>query len=75
MWYYKQDFIRKSVWSAPILKQNLQEVIDWLESMASATHGDPLPSDCLQQVRQVFAHQCRMIEAGHVSGRVFSISS
>lgn len=45
IFYYKQDYIRKSVHhQQPLtLINNLNEVISWLESLTTATEGDPLP--------------------------------
>ena len=73
MWYYKQDFIRKSVWPTAILKQNLSEVKDWLEGMASASSGDPLPAQNMVQAREVFSRLYILIDQGHVSGRLWDL--
>jgi hypothetical protein len=71
MWYYKQNFIRKSVWHGHprVLCKNLEEVICWLRSMAAATGGAPLPADALEKLERVYTSTCQLVEEGHVLGR------
>ena len=70
MWYYKQNFIRKSVWAPHVLKHKLAEVLNWLTSMSTATSGDPLPQENLQQAQDCFSNLCKIIDDGHVSGKL-----
>ena len=70
MWYYKQDFIRKSVWHGQpsVLKRKLGEVMDWIRALGAATEGSPPPAEAVQKAAEIYANQCKLVDDGHVIG-------